>query len=230
MVDGSLQVKPGVTLGGEGEATIDLAVTAYDPQAPESRNAHFTLSVLPLGWQNPESATDVNGDGYITPFDVLHIINDLNADGPRALPPILVGTSHRGPHLDVNGDHFLSSLDALVVVNQLNEILTPPAEGEANQFPGPASPVGFADDVPADQQLSDLVRLAESGSVGRIDATPVDRAVGPRPRTATTIPAGTGTDPREIPGDDGPDDDQGIVDHELLDSIADDIAAAWWRT
>ncbi len=37
-------------------------------------------------WQNPAEPLDVNADGFITPLDVLLIINDINTNGARTLP------------------------------------------------------------------------------------------------------------------------------------------------
>ncbi len=35
--------------------------------------------------QNPDLATDVNDDGYTSPVDALHVINELNTRGARSL-------------------------------------------------------------------------------------------------------------------------------------------------
>jgi hypothetical protein len=75
-------------------------------------------------WRNHTLAADVNGDGQVSPLDALHVINDLNASGSRALP-----TSRAMSNLfvDVSGDNFLSALDALMVINALNELNATPA-------------------------------------------------------------------------------------------------------
>ena len=71
-------------------------------------------------WQNPVDPTDVDGQYGAAPIDVLMIINDLNAHGPRALtiPPPAAGGPP--PYLDVNGDDFVTPIDVLVVINTLN--------------------------------------------------------------------------------------------------------------
>ncbi|MCH2516560.1 MAG: dockerin type I domain-containing protein, partial [Dehalococcoidia bacterium] len=40
-------------------------------------------------WQNHDNPMDANRDGFVTPFDVLVIINTLNRDGSRALDTIV---------------------------------------------------------------------------------------------------------------------------------------------
>ncbi len=84
---------------------------AYTPPADAwywSANQLSTNALLP---------GDTNGDGRITPLDVLLIINDLNAFGSRqvARPPI-----REGVFLDVNHDGVITPLDALLIINYLN--------------------------------------------------------------------------------------------------------------
>jgi len=62
----------------------------------------------------------VNDDGWVTPIDVLIVINELNGNGSRELPippaPPLVPP----PYPDVNGDLYISPIDVLQVINYLN--------------------------------------------------------------------------------------------------------------
>jgi hypothetical protein len=96
-----------------------------------------------------DEALDVNGDGAVTPLDVLFLINFLNQQasdrawsGAAVFPP---------PSYDVNGDGAVSPLDVLNVVNRLNALPLGAAEGEAGRteaegeggaslFPSCASP------------------------------------------------------------------------------------------
>ncbi len=64
--------------------------------------------------QNKQLPTDVNGDGIISPLDVLLIVNYLNANGSGRYPDQFVG------YLDVSDDSFISPLDVILVINQLN--------------------------------------------------------------------------------------------------------------
>ena len=69
-------------------------------------------------WQNAPLNRDVDNSSLVTPVDVLLLINNLNSNGSRELPP---RSQHAGePYYDVDGDHFLTPLDALVVINAIN--------------------------------------------------------------------------------------------------------------
>ena len=69
-------------------------------------------------WQNADLIRDVDNSSLVTPLDVLLLINNLNSDGSRELPP---RAQHGGdPLYDVNGDSFLTPLDALIVINAIN--------------------------------------------------------------------------------------------------------------
>jgi hypothetical protein len=87
-------------------------------------------------------SSDVNGDGYTSPLDVLQVINSLNAS-----------TTEVGDlALDTNGDGYLSALDALLVVNHLNAS-SAPLEAEASN--SAASFVdGYFGDLEADEKES----------------------------------------------------------------------------
>ncbi|GAB5405783.1 MAG: hypothetical protein Aurels2KO_40140 [Aureliella sp.] len=82
-------------------------------------------------WHNSLHASDVNGDGHVSPIDALAIINALNArQGLRQpLPSAAVPEL-----LDTNRDNELSPIDALVVINYLNRS-RPTGEGEAANEP-----------------------------------------------------------------------------------------------
>jgi hypothetical protein len=69
-------------------------------------------------WRNPIFALDVNDDQLLTPIDALLIINELNRNGARELPP--PSGSQPPPYLDANGDNNVSPNDALRVINELN--------------------------------------------------------------------------------------------------------------
>ena len=50
------------------------------------------------------------------------VVNDLNANGSRTLPPL--GTSSATAFLDVNHDDDVSAVDVLLIVNHLNSRTT----------------------------------------------------------------------------------------------------------
>ncbi|MCB0403804.1 MAG: hypothetical protein KDD51_03400 [Bdellovibrionales bacterium] len=71
-------------------------------------------------WHNWSSAYDINEDGYVTPRDVLNIINTLNLDGERGLP---ASAYHTGMyHYDANLDGFVSVIDAYLVMAEINRV------------------------------------------------------------------------------------------------------------
>ena len=74
--------------------------------------------LLASDWQNASLMRDVDSSSLVTPVDVLLLINNLNSDGSRELPP---RSQHTGdPFYDVNGDNFLTPLDVLIVINAIN--------------------------------------------------------------------------------------------------------------
>lgn len=77
----------------------------------------FGFEVNDSRWQNPDEPLDVNDDTFISPIDVLHIVNDINKHGSRDLRTDGVDPP---PFVDVNGDSFVSAIDVLQVVNYLN--------------------------------------------------------------------------------------------------------------
>lgn len=69
-------------------------------------------------WQNVSLIRDVDNSSIVTPLDVLLLVNNLNSDGTRELPP---RSQHTGePFYDVNGDNLLTPLDVLIVINAIN--------------------------------------------------------------------------------------------------------------
>ncbi|MCA9129507.1 MAG: matrixin family metalloprotease [Planctomycetales bacterium] len=74
--------------------------------------------VYPIYMHNSLDALDVSGDQFVTPVDVLLIVNELNAGQPS-------GTD---AFLDTNADGLVSPIDVLLVVNMLNS--TYALEGE----------------------------------------------------------------------------------------------------
>ena len=66
---------------------------------------------------NPILPIDVNGDGEVTPTDVLQLVNRINKSGGPLAP---VDADGQPTFYDVTGDNALSPSDVLVVVNYLN--------------------------------------------------------------------------------------------------------------
>jgi hypothetical protein len=93
---------------------------------------HNSATTMPLGEAN---RYDVSGDGFVSPVDVLHIINLLNDDTPpfvfNPLPVPQPISPEPFPYYDVNGDGDVSAADSLMVISYLNWVGRSEAEGEA---------------------------------------------------------------------------------------------------
>ena len=77
------------------------------------------------GFTNQSNVFDVNNDGFVSPIDVLILVNSLNTGGSGLLSSgsssFASGEAGSGRYfLDVNRDNYLSPLDALMVINELN--------------------------------------------------------------------------------------------------------------
>ena len=120
LFDGDQTARLTATLNGYEDGQVDIDVLEHET------------------WQNPFQVEDVNGDGSVSPVDALLVINGLNTDGPRILPPV---DPQRAAFLDSSGDGALSPIDALLVINLLNEGSSP--EGE-RQPDGPLAKLHWA--------------------------------------------------------------------------------------
>ncbi len=132
------------SLDAADQAGHEVRLLGSPDSVPAARWLFDPLTVTIVSLTNVTQPLDVNGDGWVTPFDALLVINDLNRSGPRSL----ADTDDRPRHLvDVNGDMFASSIDALLVINHLNTPTPPaasPAEGEAVDAVGEWEQVGSA--------------------------------------------------------------------------------------
>lgn len=83
--------------------------------------------LLAADWQNPILASDVTGDGFVTPLDALVLINEWDA---RTVVPSDGHLPSRDTHTDAcfydtSGDDYLTPHDILLVINALNTIDVP---------------------------------------------------------------------------------------------------------
>ena len=90
------------------------------------------------GNTNQTNVFDVNNDGFVSPIDVLILVNSLNTGGSGLLTSGSSSGSGEGGSgkyfMDVNGDNYLSPLDALMVINELNSRQTG-GNGEGESAP-----------------------------------------------------------------------------------------------
>ncbi len=145
IIDRTLKLKDNVFLSVNSVTEIVIEVTVVDfGVPPQSRIESLVLSVKQntRAWQNPTNPLDTNGDGFVSPLDVLVGVNLLNLpttallDADKMLPiarPAKVLDPYY--YYDVNGDGFASPIDLLQVINSLNESATALASGEGTQSP-----------------------------------------------------------------------------------------------
>ncbi len=75
-------------------------------------------------WNNPNASFDVDADGFVSPLDVLLIINEANTVGFSNLMSRVSDFNVLQPlYFDTNADGLLSPLDALIVINYLNGVI-----------------------------------------------------------------------------------------------------------
>jgi hypothetical protein len=86
-----------------------------------TRGGDFFFRHVTNPWRNEANPLDVNGDGSVTPRDVLALVNWLNsrAGQPLELPAEPEASDFM---LDVSDDGRCSPLDVLLVVNELNRL------------------------------------------------------------------------------------------------------------
>jgi hypothetical protein len=96
-------------------AAPTIPLPAPSTRQPVASNSGFFWSnnFVPT---NPTNAMDVDGDGLVTPLDVLTLVNTINTRGvgPIPTPPEFLG------YLDVNANGQIDPLDVLRVINVLN--------------------------------------------------------------------------------------------------------------
>lgn len=120
-------------------------------------NPYKNPSNNPLTMDAAGNNLDVNGDGAVSPIDVLQLISYLNGPNPRNLT--LPVTRTLPPYIDVNGDATVSPLDALLVISFLNRRRAGGSgEGEASEE--------LATGLTADLGSSQEITLASDWTAG----------------------------------------------------------------
>ena len=97
----------------------------FSTQGMSARGSAMSAGLIPLPFPFPYPSPfpfpmflpkplDTNGDGKVSPIDVLIIINWLNdPTKPTTVPPAPA-------NLDVNGDGIITPNDALIIINWIN--------------------------------------------------------------------------------------------------------------
>ncbi|GIW97042.1 MAG: hypothetical protein KatS3mg111_0375 [Pirellulaceae bacterium] len=140
IIDDVLKLRDGVSIDAPPDTEITLELVAQADYGDRISKPVALVVVAPRPQhQNPVHATDVNGDGFVTPLDALILINDLNRNPGGKLPDGAEGETP-GIYPDVNGDGFLTPLDVLLIINELNRRTMSAGEGEpASDVAGTAS-------------------------------------------------------------------------------------------
>jgi hypothetical protein len=203
----------------------------YDPPVsgaapPQYQNVSYT---------NPLDPLDVNGDGALTPQDLLIVINAVNTNGVGALFTFRSEVPLISPFIDPTGDLVLSASDALIIVNALNDQAgLAVGEGESPAVVQLDTPVLRSPQPAGDDTAGQSAPLVNSGNLTATFGLPQavvwqDRTIIAKHVTLSQPPmpvreAGSAATALVFAAlDDGGDDDL----EALLDELADDIAGAW---
>ena len=153
-LDGTFSYIPNsTTLKG---AVDSFRYEAVDSLGAVSTSAKVSVTITappPPRHQNPIQRLDVDADGFISPIDVLLIVNfiNFNVSGTDSV----AGLPAPPPYRDVNGDNRINALDVLDVINFINRRGNGGSgEGEmagvSLAMPNSAAPLAWHSDVMRD--------------------------------------------------------------------------------
>jgi len=136
--NGTFTYTPGPTaLFGTTDTFTYRAIDAFGAASPQTTVTITIGRAPPPAYQNPSQRWDVNADGFISPIDVLILVNLLNSRG-SSIP--VAGLPGPPDYVDVNGDNFVTPLDVLAVVDRIN---ASSGSGEGEQVVGISSAPAF---------------------------------------------------------------------------------------
>lgn len=104
-----------------------VAIASPTGEAPDGEVEDYLVTIQSNPYTNPTNRFDVNGDTFVSPIDVLQVVNYLNNGLPTRPPIPPTGVP---PYYDVDGDGFISPLDVLGVINYINGRSSGGGEGE----------------------------------------------------------------------------------------------------
>jgi uncharacterized repeat protein (TIGR01451 family) len=227
------------TTYAEGDIITNTAIVngIEDDPTPADRSSTSTVRVTHNAtgtpWQNAQKPLDVNNDTFISPIDVLQIVNDLNtrryssSTGELPIPP----PSGTYPYLDVTGDNFATPIDALTIINFLNANSEGEGEG-AGEAEGESAGGGEANSVAASSSTTATpidVATNRTGDDGtskshqRIVAVPSPSAS--RNEFFKTVGDRDEETSSEFDQSDSDDEELGDILESVLDDLAADIAS-----
>ena len=187
--DGTFSYIPSsTTLTG---AVDTFTYEAVDSLGAVSSSATVSISITnppPPRHQNPIQKLDVDADGFISPIDVLLIVNFINSNGPSTSVASLPSPP---PYRDVNGNNVIEPLDVLEVINFINARGNSGAgEGELvgvmDVMPNLSAPLTWSSDVMRNSPniattmvaATNFGRLADAAKPFGADSRPVPASLG----------------------------------------------------
>jgi hypothetical protein len=214
--------------------TLKGAVDTFTYEAVDSLGAvslPATVSITignppPPKHQNPILNLDVDADGFISPIDVLLVINFINFNGASSV----VGLPAPPPYRDVNGDNQIDPLDVLAIINFINARGNGGAgEGEmvgvSDVLPNSAAPLTWSSDVMRDTPNVGATMVSVSARSRPADAAqPLGRESRVVPMSLGEYLASFGTDDEAVEKlVSSTSDLHAGDDHESLDSFFADM-------
>ena len=212
--------------------TTGLLATGY---ADAGEVEDYQITILGSVWQNPTNQYDVNGNGIVSPIDVLLEINYVNAH-PVTSPPQKLpapGPNEPPPYLDVDGDGYATASDVLLIVNAINSQNNAGGEGESGILVSAANGGSVASLAQGSQVAAPAAASLAGGRAASSVTTPVsvngNTAIGYGGASAFVgMPKSQQTDltlPSTSPSKSNHLDD--ILDHDLdWSGIAEDVDSA----
>jgi len=148
---GTVTINPDGTFIYLPRNAIQGAVDFFEYEAVDSSGAvpvvsapgrvNITITAPPPArHQNQQLNQDVNADGFVSPIDVLLVVNFINFSGQSSIS--VVGLSDPPPYRDVNGDNFISPIDVLDLINYINTRGNGEGEGEGSIYVGASADLG----------------------------------------------------------------------------------------
>ncbi len=128
-----LKLRVGEHVTVKNDDPLSLTITGTGDEGDRASGV-FAITIIAnqSPYHNSRIPEDVNGDGYVSPIDVLIVVNGLNQKGTFPVPA--GGTANGEPPSampDVNDDGVVSPVDALIIINHINRHLsTPVGSGE----------------------------------------------------------------------------------------------------
>jgi hypothetical protein len=166
------------------------------------------------GFTNANNPLDVNDDGFVSPIDVLVVINSLNDTGSRSL----VSSGGEGEssrfYIDTNADGHLSPIDVLLVINYLNDNTRGAGEGEGSDGLSAWATPPLTEDSDTDGENSDV---SEQG--GTLLLSQNSALTGTQSNEHAELFAAATDELFDVQSDDSLDD--------LLEQLAPDIEDRW---